>query len=929
MTEETAASHKGQRIVRVLHSIALLCSLAAVATGALVAAAWFLNIHALLAGAIVMKTNAAVGILLAGTSLFLLLPERPGPWRRWAARACAAVVLLLGAVTLVEHVSGWDLHVDQLLAREAPGASATTSPNRMGPPAALSLVLLGAALLSLSRREGRRLWQPLAVVVGLLALLPTLGYLYEARELYGLARLTGIAWPTALTSLTLSVGLLCARPREGMTALLTSPGPGGVMIRRLLVPSVLLPLVMGWLRLLGERRGLYDPALGTAIVMLTIILAFTTLVWLSGRRLDEAADVLRRQQELLSVTLASIGDGVIVTDLQGRVTFANEEAEHLTGWGRAEAEGQALHSVFHVVEEGTWQAIGDPADPSRHALLISRDGREIPVEHSTAPVKGPEGTARGVVWVFRDVSDKWRHEKALGESEEQFRTMADAIPQLAFIAAADGGVYWYNRRWYEYTGTTLAQAEGWGWQSVLEPSAAPEAIERWRASIVTGEPMDVEVSLRGADGGFRWFLTRVVPLKGSDERVVRWFGTCTDISESRAVSEALVAAKTVAEAARAEAEEAGRAKDEFLAVLSHELRTPLTPVLASVSMLQHDPRLPRDVQERLEIVRRNVELEARLIDDLLDVTRIARGKVELHKQPVELCEVIRRAVEVCMPDVEARELDFSVEMGPDAPYVIDADPARLQQAFWNVIKNAVKFTPAGGRIQVRCRKVGPFQVTTEVNDNGLGISPRLMPHLFKPFERESEGRSTQFGGLGLGLTITKAMLEMHGGTIRAASEGPGKGTTFSITLPMVPSLPPRRQAEAVRRPETRSRSLRILLVEDHGDTADMMKLVLEGQGHEVSGAADMASALSAAAEPGGFDLLISDLGLPDGSGLDLMRALRDGGRMLPGIALSGYGREQDIAASRAAGFAAHLTKPVNVEQLEDAIRAVVDYPRAV
>ncbi len=273
------------------------------------------------------------------------------------------------------------------------------------------------------------------------------------------------------------------------------------------------------------------------------------------------------------------------------------------------------------------------------------------------------------------------------------------------------------------------------------------------------------------------------------------------------------------------------------------------------------------------MIRRNVELEARLIDDLLDVTRIVRGKLELHKQPIELCTVLHRAIEVCTPDIAARKLHFGVDI-PDGPYLVEADAARLQQVFWNLLKNAIKFTPEGGCVGIRCRRDGADHILVEVNDSGVGIERAALPLIFNAFEQGERSRTRQFGGLGLGLTISKAMVEMHGGRIEATSPGKDQGATFRVRLPLLAAgaraVRPREQGPAATRPP--ARRLRILLVEDHGDTAWVMTRLLKADGHEVQAAADVATALKRA-EEGEFDLLLSDLGLPDGSGLDLMRAL--------------------------------------------------------
>ena len=389
--------------------------------------------------------------------------------------------------------------------------------------------------------------------------------------------------------------------------------------------------------------------------------------------------------------------------------------------------------------------------------------------------------------------------------------------------------------------------------------------------------------------------------------------TIQDISERKLVENELEKAKEAAESAN-------RTKDHFLAALSHELRTPLTPVVLAVSMLQRRPGLDQDLNDTLEMIRRNVEMEARLIDDLLDVTRIASGKIVLRKQCVEVCKAIERAVEVCRPDIEARGLDFGVDLGPAAPYWVESDLARIQQVCWNLLKNAIKFTPHGGHVGIRCWPEDEH-VVLEVADSGIGIEPESLPRLFTAFEQVERSITQRFGGLGLGLAISKSLVEQHGGTISAYSEGKGKGATFRVRLPL---CEPAGQAErpATTVPAQRTvRPLRILLVEDHGATAKMIQAVLKEMGHTLEMAGDMATALELAKQDG-FDLLLSDLGLPDGSGHDLMRQLRKRGHSFPGIALSGYGQDDDIQRSCEAGFAAHLTKPASREAIVEAVAAV-------
>jgi signal transduction histidine kinase/ActR/RegA family two-component response regulator len=381
--------------------------------------------------------------------------------------------------------------------------------------------------------------------------------------------------------------------------------------------------------------------------------------------------------------------------------------------------------------------------------------------------------------------------------------------------------------------------------------------------------------------------------------------------------------------ARAAAEQANQAKDLFLAALSHELRTPLTPVLAILSHLREDPAVPETLAEDLETIRRNVELEARLIDDLLDLTRITRGKLELHCARVRLQRMIEDAINACLPDLQAKHLNLVRDFAGERTTVL-ADSARITQIFWNLLKNAIKFTPDGGTITVRSR-VQPAEtdrtVTVEVEDTGIGIDAAAIDRVFDAFEQGDRHITRQFGGIGLGLAISKAIAESHKGTLTAQSAGLGHGSTFRLTLPFegceeeepVSPTPldiePRRPAPLLA--AVTQRPLRILLVEDHADTAAILARLLRRMGHDVVQASTVAAALRTAEKEmrlASIDLVMSDLGLPDGSGLDLMRQL-SATHGLRGIALSGFGMDSDLAESVAAGFSRHLIKPIDIGQL--------------
>ena len=634
----------------------------------------------------------------------------------------------------------------------------------------------------------------------------------------------------------------------------------------------------------------------------------------------------------MAAIVESSDDAILSKDLNGTIQSWNAGAERIFGYSAEEAIGQPISLLVpperREEEAATLQRLRQGQRVEHlETVRVAKDGRRIDASVTVSPIRDYAGQVIGASTIARDITGRKLAEEALADSEARFRQLADSIPQLAWIARPDGWIFWYNRRWYEYTGTTPEQMEGWGWQDVHDPQTLPKVLQRWKMSIETGQPLDMEFPLRGADGEFHWFLTRVMPLRNSQGRIDLWFGTNTDISVRKRMEDELAStklsaerAKAAAELAKAAAERANRAKDHFLAVLSHELRTPLTPVVMALSVLERRPDLDPQARELLEMVRRNVELEAILIDDLLDVSRIARGKIELTRSAVPLCTVIQRAVEVCQPDIEARRLHFGVDWGPAAPYWVEADVPRLQQVFWNLLKNAIKFTPHGGCVGIRCRPDGA-SVVIEVNDSGMGIEPEALPRVFNAFEQVEQSITRQFGGLGLGLAISKALVEIHGGQIEAHSTGRNQGATFRVRLPLTVPAGQSDMPSLAAPPNRTVRPLRILLVEDHGVTAEMMRMVLTEEGHSVETAGDVATALELAGQQP-FDLLLSDLGLPDGSGCDLIRELVVRGYRIPAVALSGYGQEEDIQRSREAGFAAHLTKPASRGTLVATISSV-------
>ena len=496
---------------------------------------------------------------------------------------------------------------------------------------------------------------------------------------------------------------------------------------------------------------------------------------------------------------------------------------------------------------------------------------------------------------------------SLMQSRQRISSILASITDCYLLLDEGWRVREVNERAAEHLGRPREEMLGqslWAMVPELAENEAGAALRRAAA-----QQTQINADVPACKGN--WAELHIYPSPGSLTVYFR------DITGRKQIEEAMRHSKEAAE-------NANQFKDQFLAALSHELRTPLTPVLMAADSLASDSALPEAVRREAKMIGRNMQVEARLIDDLLDLTRISRGKLQIKREPIDAHELIRYAVDACCRgDAQAQTLQIGVKL--NAPHHhIHADPARVQQIVWNLVRNAIKFTPADGAVVLRTRNAGstgqdPPRLVIEVSDTGLGIPPERLEHIFNPFEQGGAEITRQFGGLGLGLAISRALAELHSGTITAFSAGEGQGATFTVELPTIPAAE-MNHAPRPEAPPAPVRSLRILIVEDHQSTAETLAQLLRSSGHHVEVAGTVADAMRQSEHE--LDLVISDLGLPDGSGLDLMRRLkaRSG---LKGIALSGYGMEEDIRKSLEAGFDEHLTKPINIRTVESALARVM------
>jgi PAS domain S-box-containing protein len=634
--------------------------------------------------------------------------------------------------------------------------------------------------------------------------------------------------------------------------------------------------------------------------------------------LELKTEELAHSLSMMRATLESTTDGILVTDGCGTVTGFNEK--YVEMW-------RMPHEVIDArqdkpLREFASRQFHDPSQfiarireieasalPESFDLLEFADGR---IFERYSKVQRIEDQDVGRVWSFRDITERRRAEEKLRASRERseqlWATTTDAIiimdgkMQVEYVNPAVTGIFGYTAAEVIDQGMTiliperLRDAHRHGLQRYLDTRIRKLD---WRATEIVGSHRDghefpIEISFSHFKEGERDIFAAFI----------------RDITERKQAQETLRAAMIAAE-------RANQAKDDFLAVLSHELRTPLTPALAAASYLAEHEALPPDLREEVTAIRRNVQFEARLIDDLLDLTRITRGKLELHPEAVDAHRLLANALTIVHEDIARKELKVVTEFGAREHHVW-ADPIRIQQVFWNLLNNAVKFTPKGGRITLRSWNEGE-KFSFEITDTGVGIEAGQQERIFNAFEQGELSITRQFGGLGLGLTISDTLLKLHGGTISVRSEGKNRGACFQVRLDILRE-PAVASPSATNGDAPAFRSLRLLLVDDHADTRRTLSRLLGKCGHEVS-TADCAQNALTLLNRDRFDALISDIGLPDHSGYELVREAKEC-QPLKGIALSGFGMEEDVRRSLEAGFDYHLTKPVEFDDLRSLLQKI-------
>jgi PAS domain S-box-containing protein len=620
---------------------------------------------------------------------------------------------------------------------------------------------------------------------------------------------------------------------------------------------------------------------------------------------------LQEMQQVLGLALEAGRMGVFSWDLARNRAWWSPEVEHdLLGLqpGQLAAEPDALmHYVAAEDRERLRMQIRDCISNRRDCDVEFRL-RDAQGQARWAFARGKagydgQGKPAMVFGVIADITERKRGEAAAAEMEAHFHTMADELPEIAWMARPDGWIYWFNRRWHEYTGLSQSEAEGWGWRKVNDPALVPTIVARWRHSVATGEPYEMVIPLLGTDGRWRQFLSRAVALRGNDGQIIHWFGVNADITAQTEAEQALKLAD--------------QRKDEFLATLAHELRNPLAPIRNAAVLLSRMPGLPNNVERALAVVDRQSRHLARLVDDLLEVSRITQGKIALRKADVSLVDCLSDALHAVEGALKAAGHEVLVHL-PDDPLYAHADATRMVQCFLNLLNNAIKFTPHGGVISVSAERL-PGQAKITISDSGIGIPPEHLKDIFGLFSQVTPALERSQGGLGIGLSLVKGFVELHGGSVEAASEGAGSGSTFTVCLPLLeqPALAPAGPARPEAAREAGPHPRRVLVVDDNRDAANSMVALLQAAGHQVREAHDGEEGLRLAFE---FEpeVVLLDLGMPGMSGFEVARELRgrSAGRTPRIIAVTGWGQESDRRLTREAGFDFHLTKPVNHTELD-------------
>jgi PAS domain S-box-containing protein len=892
-----------------------------------------------------MAPGEALAFLLLASSFYA---SHHDDYRsRRAAYSAAAVAGAIGLFGLVEALSGESLGMSF-------GVAAMSS--------ATCIMVLALALVTPLARDfkiiGLSANGVAAGAIGAVAFFALLGASLRVLRFDIGAPLLALSGPGTVAALFAAFALAMGRPTPWLIDTLSSRRTGAVVTRWLLPAAFFVPMTIGWIRLLAEREGLFGEAFGMSLFTFIIIGTFSALVLWVARTLDRIAAQRAQaevqadeQREWLQVTLAAIGDGVIATDGGGRVRFLNAAAQRLTGWRADEAGGRPVAELLSLFDERDGRTIESPlqmalrrrtaAAAGGEPALRARDGSVHPVDVNAAPIVDSASGLAGAVIVLREAAVQRQAERAMREAYTELDQRV--IRRTAALERASAALRERNALLNAITASTpdLIVAKDRQGRTLMANPAWVKAMGKVEHDVValddkerlvldSGEAMIIEDTVDQ-----RTYLTTKAPLRDEQSRIIGLIGVATDITERKRGQHELEKLVVAEQRLRAEAERANRAKDEFLAIVSHELRSPLNALRGWSHLLATTRPLEQTLVERAaKAIKRNVDHQTRLIDDLLDTSRIVSGKLNIERRVVNLAEIVNSALEATRPGAAAKETTLRFTAGD--PVMVVGDAGRLQQLASNLISNAVKFTPERGLVQVSLLKNGE-RVQLVVKDNGLGIAPEFLPHVFDRFTQADTTSARRAGGLGIGLALVRHISLLHGGQVRADSPGLGKGATFTVDLPAAPRAAAL-AAVGAPSPDQRRRAsenaladVRVWIADDDPDAHEVVALTLKQSGAVVQSfgsGRQLVDALEGMLAKDPPDVLLLDLAMPDQDGFETLRRARSlelaAGidQPTPAIALTAF-TQVERERLRAAGFTDRVDKPVDADKLIAAIRAAL------
>jgi PAS domain S-box-containing protein len=656
---------------------------------------------------------------------------------------------------------------------------------------------------------------------------------------------------------------------------------------------------------------------------------------------SEAADADQLRNHLAAI-VASSDDAIISKTLDGIILSWNEGAARMFGYAAEEVIGKSVTILIpldHLDEEPQILARLRAGERIDHYCTVRRrkDGTLLDISLTVSPIRNAKGEVVGASKIARDITTERKAEEALRARDARFRTMADSAPVMIWMADTTRSCTWFNKSWCDFTGRALEEELGFGWTQNVHAEDLEKCLQAYTRSAEARLPFQVEFRLGRYDGRWRWVHNHGAPLfEGLGGGFSGFIGSCIDITEFRQAQLDRDELLRAERAARSEAERLSHMKDEFLATLSHELRTPLNAILGWSTLLRRLEPGSADHSRGLDTIERNARVQSQIVGDLLDMSRIISGKVQLEVQPVDLSEILNATIESVRPSIEAKKLRlrtmFDVKGGR-----IRGDANRLQQVFWNLLTNAVKFTPTNGRVDVIVERVNSH-VEVCVEDSGIGIKPEFLAFVFDRFRQADSSITRRHGGLGLGLSIVKHLIELHGGSVRVKSPGEGMGSSFIVALPV--SAIRDGDADDHGRPRFADvdvtalelpglSGVTVLVVDDEPDARTLMERLIQERGGRALAVPTAEEALRMLANAH-VDILVSDIGMPEVDGYQLIQRLRKGKeqRQLPAIALTAYARPEDRQRALLAGYQMHLAKPVDPRELIAGIASLLTLPTA-